>query len=289
MLLAALPPGWRQAVEAATPSTPGPLQTYLQSDGLSGRAFERPPTQQELKVESDMVACMGWKVGRRVPVTLGGLTVKLGTELQIRPLCSLRNSYQVDFVDEFAPLLDRGNPDARDMHVSAVCAAQRQLWRVRWDNNFKEVYWRLVLNGLACGERLHQQPGECVCGPRPIGMPAGRHHHFWDCPVAQSVVEVLQQQLVGGWCVSPLRPDQLMFMELPSGVSTACTLHKGVWRVVCLAAINAMDLGRRAACQISVQQKQQRAATAAALRAAAAPRGQLLITDMFQPAPLTPS
>ena len=120
-------------------------------------------------------------------------------------------------------------------------------------------------------------------------MPAGRHHHFWDCPVAQSVVEVLQQQLVGDWCVSPLRPYQLMFMELPRGVSTVCTLHKGVWRVVCLAAINAMDLGRRAACQISVQQKQQRAAEAAALRAAAAPRGQLLITDMFQPAPLTPS
>ena len=106
MLVAALPPGWCQAVEAATPSTPGPLQTYQQSDGLSGRAFERPPTQQELKVEADMVACMGWKMGRRVPVTLGGLTVKLGTELQLRPLYSLRNSYQVGFVDEFAPLLD---------------------------------------------------------------------------------------------------------------------------------------------------------------------------------------
>jgi hypothetical protein len=53
--------------------------------------------------------------------------------------------------------------------------------------------------------------------------------------------------------------------------------------------MNAMDLGRRAACQLSVQQKEQHAATAAALRAATAPRGQLRITDLFQPAPLTPS
>jgi hypothetical protein len=87
------------------------------------------------------------------------------------------------------------------------------------------------------------------------GMPAGRRHHFWDCPVAQSVSEMLKQQLVGGWCCGALCPHHVLFMELPRGVSTACTLHKGVWRVVCLAALNAMDLGRRAACQISVQQK----------------------------------
>jgi hypothetical protein len=58
---------------------------------------------------------------------------------------------------------------------------------------------------------------------------------------------------------------------------------------VCLAAINAMDLGRRAACQISVQEKRDRAAAAAAQLAVAPPRGQRLITDMFHPAPLTPS
>jgi hypothetical protein len=57
---------------------------------------------------------------------------------------------------------DRGNPDAMDVHVGAVNAAQRQLWRVRWDNSLTEVYWRLVLDGLACGERWHQVVGECV-------------------------------------------------------------------------------------------------------------------------------
>lgn len=236
-----------------------------------------------------MAACMGWKIGRRVPVTLGAFTVKLGTELQLRPLYALRKSYQVDFVDEFAPLLDRGNPDAMAVHLGAVNAAQRQLWRVRWDNSYKEVYWRLILNGLACGERLHQDAGECVCGPRPSGLPAGRHHHYWDCPVAQSVSEAMMQQLSGGWCVGALRPYHVLLMERPRGVSTARTLHKGVWQVVCLAAINAMDLGRRAACQLGVQQKKQHAAAAAAITAAAPQWGQLRITDIFQPAPLTPS
>ena len=151
------------------------------------------------------------------------------------------------------------------------------------------MYWRLVLNGLASGERLHQQQCRCVCGPLPSDQPPGRHHHFWDCPIAKSVVEVLRQQLVGGWCCVPLQPHHVLFMERPRGASTTHTLHKGVWRVVCLAAINAMDLGRRATCHLGVQQQQQRAAAAAALRAVAAPRGQLLITDMLQPAPLTPS
>jgi hypothetical protein len=201
----------------------------------------------------------------------------------------LRAKYQEDFVDEFAPVCDRGSPDAVSLHVRAIVAAQAQLWRVHWDNSIKEVYWRLVLNGLATGERLHQQQCRCVCGSMPDGQPPGRRHHFWDCPVAQSVVRVLQQQLLGGWCRGALLPHHVLCMEAPKGCSDAHTLHKGVWRIVCLAAVNAMDLGRRAACQVNVQEKHDSVAVAEAQRAAAAPPGQRLITDMLQPAPLTPS
>jgi hypothetical protein len=67
----------------------------------------------------------------------------------------------------------------------------------------------------------------------------------------------------------------VFLMERPRGVSTAHTLHKGVWQVVCLAVINAMDLGRRAACQLGVQQH---AAAAAAITVAAPQWGQLRIT-----------
>jgi hypothetical protein len=227
--------------------------------------------------------------GQSFPINIAALTVKSATVLQLQPLSILRQRHRQDFVDEFAPVLDRGNPDAVYAHVQAVAAAQKQLWKVRWDNHYKEVYWRVVLNGLATGERLHQQQCRCVCGSLPSGQPPGRRHHFWSCPVAQSVVQVVQQQLAAGWCRGVLQPHHVLCMEPTQGVATQFTLHKGVWRVACLAAVNAMDLGRRAACQISVQEKRDRATAAAAQLAAAPARGQRLITDMFHPAPLTPS
>jgi hypothetical protein len=288
-LKAAVPLGWWHAAESAVPQASGPLEAYLQSDGLSGRPFQRSLTQHELKVESDLVKCMGWKTtGRGQPVRLDSLTVKSGTELQLWPLYMLRAKYQEDFVHEFAPMVDRGDPEVIGHHVRAIVAAQRQLWRVHWDNEFKEVYWRLVLNGLATSERLHQQQCRCVCGLLPGGLPPGRRHHFWDCSVAKCVVQAMQQQLVG-WCRGRLCAYNVLCMEPPRRVDAAHTLHKGVWRVVCLAAVNAMDVGRRAACQINVREKEQQGEVAAAQRAAAVPRGQRLITDMFQPAQLTPS
>ncbi len=63
--------------------------------------------------------------------------------------------------------------------------------------------------------------------------------------------------------------------------------HKGLWRVVCLAAINAMDGGRTAATKLGLEQRQQQQAVPAAQQAAAAPVGQRLITTMLQPTALT--
>jgi hypothetical protein len=64
-------------------------------------------------------------------------------------------------------------------------------------------------------------------------------------------------------------------------------MHKGLWRVVCLAAINAMDGGRRAANKVGLEQRQQQRGDLAAQQAAAAPADQRLITTMLQPAALT--
>jgi len=122
-----------------------------------------------------------------------------------------------------------------------------------------------------------------VPGSLADGQPPGWRHHFWDCAVAQSIVHVLQQQLVGGWCHGLLRPHHVLCTEPPTGISNAHTLHKGVWRIVCLAAVNAMDLGRRAACQANVQERHERVAAAETQHVAAGSRGQRLITDMFQP------
>jgi hypothetical protein len=113
----------------------------------------------------------------------------------------------------------------------------RKLWALPWDNNRKEVYWRLTLDALPTAARMHQQGEACNCGVRT----PGRAHHFWDCPVAVAVRSEIERGLNHGggqysldrhhvWlCVPPGRPG----------------LHEGVWQVVCLAAILAMDKGRK--------------------------------------------
>ena len=123
------------------------------------------------------------------------------------------------------------------------------------------------------------------------GQPPNRRHHFWDCPVAQAVVGALQQQLVG-WVPGGVQPQHVLCMMCPEvvGVEGARAVHKGVWRVVCLAALNAMDVGRRAANKLGVEQREQQAELAAAQQqqAARVPPGQQLISSFLQPAALTP-
>jgi hypothetical protein len=62
-----------------------------------------------------------------------------------------------------------------------------------------------------------------------------RQHAYWDCPVAQAVREQLQRGL-GGREVSQW---QLWLVQPPPGVQQV------VWRVVGMAALEAVDVGRR--------------------------------------------
>jgi hypothetical protein len=223
-------------------------------------------------------------------VSVASLTVKQATALQLGHLVGLRAMYRSDFVDAVALPAVRGDPAQMAACCDAVVAAQKALWKLRWDNHFKEVYWRLVFNGLPTAERMHQQGCGCVCGPVVGGQP-GRRHHFWECPVAQAVVGVMQQQLVG-WVSGTLQPHHVLCMRCPepllgAGGVPGPVLHKGLWRVVCLSAVNAMDGGRKAALKMGLEQRQQQQEVLAAQQARAAPAGQRLITAMLQPAALS--
>ena len=57
--------------------------------------------------------------------------------------------------------------------------------------------------------------------------------------------------------------------------------------MVCLAAINAMDLGRRAANLAGMQQRQQAALEAAQQQLPGVPADQMLITDLLEPEALS--
>jgi hypothetical protein len=82
------------------------------------------------------------------------------------------------------------------------------------------------------------------------GVPSpGFAHHFWSCPVADAVrAEVEGQLRIKGWLLadSRLRCDALWL-----GVKPHHALHRMVWDMVCLAAIHAMSVGRKAAWSVS--------------------------------------
>lgn len=79
-----------------------------------------------------------------------------------------------------------------------------------------------------------------------MGAPALRHHVFWECPVARAVQRVVCRCMPGVlvhcshvWlCVSP-SPRVL----------------QQVWDVVCLAALSAMELGRRTMWAVHLQRE----------------------------------
>ena len=89
----------------------------------------------------------------------------------------------------------------------------------------------------------------------------------------------------------PLRPGHVWLMLAPQGASPACCVHRGVWRVVCLAALAAMDKGRAAANGWALEQRRAAEQAAAAQQPQPSqPRGpgrQQRIDEVLQPAPPT--
>lgn len=213
------------------------------------------------------------------------LTVKLATSLQLGGVRAARRDRHEAFVRS---ALGTNNPAAVKVGIGSLYACLRKLWRrIKWDNFYKEVYWRMILNGLPTAARMHHSDSKCLCG----SVCPGIQHHYWSCPIAQQVVEVVAAQLPPAWCtqspgVCPLKQHHLWLMQPPAGPKH---LHRMAWLVVCLAAINAMDTGRKAVNkflqQVHIQQSQ--AAAAARSVVPALPQDQPAITQFFQPQPPT--
>lgn len=149
--------------------------------------------------------------------------------------------------------------------AALVARAARSVWREQrlWSHGYKEVVWRFWADALPTAARMHRADAACVCG----AVQPGRAHHFRDCPVAAAVLAELQAAVPG------LRASSVWLMLTPPG------LHAGLWRIVCVAAVNAMDVGRREACKRQAQRSEEDARR----RRRLAP-GQQLITDLLAPA-----
>ncbi len=148
-------------------------------------------------------------------------------------------------------------PQAERLAAAAALVADAlpRLWRIRWENTQKELLWRLAVDGVPMPGNCHMHGSAlkaCACGGAVA--PSPRLHHFWDCLVAQAVVAAVSA------AVGAAVPWAALWLVLcPDGL---CPV---VWAVVCLAALSAMERGRRAAVSASATA----AGAAAAQRAAA--------------------
>jgi hypothetical protein len=172
---------------------------------------------------------MGWSMPQGKPLTLQKATVRGCTTLQLA-----RQRLQVQVrVLQFREAIGPGVTPV--ITHEEVMAMLRHVWALRWDNQRKELLWRLVLNGLPTAARMDMVGEACQCGV----MAPGCRHHFWDCPAVAQVRTVLEQH-VG--CA--LGCEHVWVARLPRA-----GLHKEVWQVVSLAALLAMDKARRLLCK----------------------------------------
>jgi hypothetical protein len=207
------------------------------------------------------------------------LSVKAGTALQLGPVKQLRQVQHQQYAAQ-ALRVSGLDPPAKEQATQAFVSRLGSLWRVPWENRHKEVLWRLMVNGVpgAGGHDICLE-GSCPCGftlsaaqVRAGDGSVHRQHSFWDCPVAEAVKAQLQRVLGQ----QQLQQHHLWLVQPPS-----LQLQPAVWQIVALAALTAMDRGRRYMwwlfkCQqqqLERQQQRQRmtaAAVAAAVTAAAA-------------------
>lgn len=183
-------------------------------------------------VQARLLPRLVWPLpGGNASVPLAKLRVKQATRLQLQPLLEARAVKHGAFIQE---AYAGGGAQPAQLDPASLLPLFQQLWELPWENTRKEVFWLLALDGIPTAARLHQGEGEpCNCGQR---LP-DRVHHFWDCPVARSVCREMQRAL--GAQAPALSRSQVWLMQAPAGV------HSGVWRVACLAALGAMDHGRK--------------------------------------------
>ena len=199
-------------------------------------------------------------------VEIGGvsrpLTVKSATSLLTLPYRIKRNEAHALYAERAVAndLLPFGSEITR---LQPFLKALQLVWKTPWLNVHKEPLWRLAINGIP-GRHLHH---DCPCSQhKPCSFPsdkrsiAWRDHHFWSCPLPQSLFSVISQSLS-----FPIQCHHVWLLHTPHH-----TMHRGAWSIMATAAIAALDSARRYLIKCHLEDHDQ-------------DDGQTLITDFFTP------
>ena len=199
---------------------------------------------------------------RVVGAVSADFTVRSATQLQLGPTLTARAARHEAYVSSALGEPQGGAPAGAA--AGAVAAGVQQLrrslkaaWRIPWENTQKITLWRLAVGGVpAAGGHGICPRRPCLCGWQPApGLPQAaqaaqlQRHVFWAedgdaaaCPVAAAVLRQLRQALPPP-AGAALSCADLWLLRPPVGGR----VHAGVWGVVGMAALSAMQHGRRCA------------------------------------------
>jgi exonuclease III len=170
---------------------------------------------------------------------LSMLTVRHASAMLMQPVVARRVERWRDFLVEACDV--GGNADLDHALVPQLQRLLAKLWKLGWHNERKVIFWRLCVNGLPFSSRFNTGKS-CVCNAVGADNP-GRLHHFWHCEAAQAVIGEMQQGLLQCGNIA-LERRHVWLMEVPTEVKQRYNNSVAVqqlWRVVCLAALNAMS------------------------------------------------
>lgn len=176
-----------------------------------------------------LLSKLGWVLrDKEIPVL--EYRVKVGTALALQYLGQpqRRQSYFYTFCR--AALPSNSPADEIDKSVGKLPALLRELWKVGGSNDRKETFWRLIYDGLPSSARMHSAC-VCACG----FLSPGRDHHFWECEIAQSLVQTMSSPFTPG----EISKASLWLVREPQGCIPL------VWKHVCICAIAAMEKARK--------------------------------------------
>jgi hypothetical protein len=159
----------------------------------------------------------------------GTASVRALTCLLTAPVTAARAARHAAFVSCALHSSPRADASAS---LRAFRSSLGAAWRLRCDNRLKEPLWRLAVDAVP-GSLI--RPWTCPCGARASAAAPPRQHSFWDCPVAVAV----RAQLALALHEAPSQPH-VWLLQPPRA-----SLRPGVWTLVCLAALSAMEYGRR--------------------------------------------
>jgi hypothetical protein len=214
---------------------------------------------------------------------VGNLTVKGVTEMQLGSTLTHRHLAIHAYTQQAFASTPTIPPIMQDVHEQTFVKSLKTIWKIPWDNTNKEILWRLIVNGVqgAGGHNIcHRTPCCCTFALTPAQLQAHdgaahRQHCFWDCPVAQAVLQELRRGLPG----IDIRQYHLWLLQSPGvGVQTV------VWRVVALAALTAMEHGRRCLWHHALQHQATQAASVTHASSRAAAHFWLLLHDFARTA-----